>query len=374
MILDVFNKNFVRIENIAFYSYAEYTKALNSSGEFEIQISLDETALTILKDGVIILFEEDIAGFITYLNPSIDEESGEKILTIKGQLLNSVLSRRCVPRTMTLSGTRTNVVRNIVNTHCINPTDSKRALPLVLSTDSQYIPSSGNVNTQITGGSVQENIEELLAVEEMGYDVVPVLGLSDLTGFEFRVISGQDRSENNTAGNDVVMFSSDLRNILKSTYVYNSNDYKNMTYVAGEDSGAARVVIETGSTSAAGLDRYELYTDARDLQSIDENQQKLTPQEYQALLIERGSDKLTEYQLEESYSANIFQLNTQYVFRQDYNLGDLVTIYDPNIDLRLNARVTEIRVTSMGETDITEVTFGYYRMSLNKRLRRKGVI
>jgi len=373
MILDVFDKNFVRIENIAFYSYVEYTRELNSAGSFEIQISLDDVALRIRQSGKFILFETDVLGIISYMNPTVDEDSGEKILTIKGTLANGILSQRCIIRTMTLSGTRTAVVRNIVNTHCVSPEDPKRSLPIVLSTNPEYIPTSAQIDTQKTGGSVEANIEEILDEGEMGYDVVPILSQSTITGLEFRVISGKDRTVGNSE-NNVVLFSEDLRNILKSDFTYNASAYKNMAYAAGEDSGTARVVVEAGETSSTGLDRFELYIDARDVQSTTEDEQQLTPEQYAALLTERATSRLAETKIEQSYTAQIYQLNCQYVFGQDYKLGDLVTVYDPYIDLALNTRVTAVRFTSMGEQNLIDVTFGYYKMSTSKKLKRRGVI
>lgn len=374
MILDVFNKNFVRIENISSYSYAEYNKLLNAAGDFEIRISLDDTAYTIIKSGVFILFEKDTCGIITFLEPTVDEESGDKQLTIKGYLSNVLLARRCIASTVTLSGTVTNVVRGLITSNFVSPTDSKRAMPIVLSTNPTYIPSSRNISSQITGGTVQEEIEKLLGVEEMGYDLPPILSGTAITSFEFRVIAGKNKTIGNQQGNDPVVFSSNLKNILTSTYTYNNNDYKNVAYVAGEGEGSSRTIAITGDNASTGLDRYELYVDARDLQSTDENNNPISPATYTAMLIERGDSKLKENVLEETYVATINQINTQYKFGVDYNLGDLVTIIDPTIDVSLNARVTQIQAVSLGERSILNVTFGYYKLSTKKKLRRNGVI
>lgn len=376
MILDVFNKNFSRIENISSYSYADYVQPLNAAGDFEVRVPLDSVALTIMKDGVFLLFEKEIAGFITYLQPTYSEEDGNAELSIKGHLLNGLLSRRCIPLTTNLSGTTTAIVRSLVNTNCVNPTDSKRALPIALSTNSQYIPASDTtrIQTQITGGDVETEIETLLEAREMGYSIVPILTSSAIDHFEFRVIAGEDRTIGNQSGNDAVVFSFDLKNILQSVYTYNSNDLKNMAYVAGEGEGAARTLVESGETSKTGLDRYELYVDARDLQSDDGEGTVLTPTEYNNVLDARGLEKLKENILEESYEASINQLTTQYIYGVDYFLGDLVTIRDPNLDISLNARVTQVKASSIGERTMVDVTFGYYKLNTAKKLRRKGVI
>lgn len=374
MILDVFNESFSRIEHISIYSYAEYTKFLNQQGEFEVHISLDDTARTIMSEGVFILLEKNVCGIITLLEPTSDEETGEKKLTIKGHLTNSLLDRRCIPAITNLSGTVTNVVRGLVNSHAVSPTDTKRSLPIILSTNPDYIPSSPNITKQVTGGTLKEAVEELLETQEMGYDVAPILSQTAITGFEFRVIAGKDKTITNTSSNDPVVFSVDLRNILTSEYNYNTTDYKNMAYVAGEGEGSERVVVTTGETTAQGLDRYELYVDARDIQSVDENNEPISTSDYENLLIARGTAKLKENIIEETYAATVNEENAQYIYGEHYNLGDLVTIRDSSIGVTLDARVTQIQAVSEGERSILNVTFGYYKMSTKQKLRRNGVI
>lgn len=376
MILDVCNNSLLRIENITNYSFAQYKKVLNGSGEFEIQMPLGPEAINILQNGYIIIFERTVAGIITYFQSDINEQTANKVLTIRGKLLNALLSQRCIISTTIESGTRTQVVRDLVDKNCISATDTKRNISIQLSTDPTYNPAGDTevIKTQFTGKTLQDCIESTLDPKEMGYDVVPVLGTTSINNFEFRVILGSDRTVGNTNGNAPVVFSGDLRNILQHKYTYNSNDYKSMAYVAGEGEGTARTIVEVGNTQSSGLSRYELYVDARDLSSEEEDSSQMTPAEYEQILISRGQSKLSENSTEESYSASINTLGAQYEYGTDYFLGDLVTIIDKNLDMTLNARVTEIQATSLGEKTLFDVSFGYYKMSTSKKLRRNGVI
>lgn len=374
MILDVFDKSFVRIENISMYSYVQYVKELNSSGMFEVRIALDDVAKNIKNHGAFILFETDTIGVITYINPEADSKTGKDELTIKGYLAQTLLSRRCIALTSTFTGTRTSIARQLVTNNFINPTDPNRAMPIILSTDPTYIPTeTEQIAYQVTGSDVENAVESLLGAKEMGYDLCPILTRTAISGLEFRVISGEDRTEGNESGNDVVIFSRDLKNILESSYMYSINDYKNIAYVAGEGEGAARTLVVTGDTSSSGFDRFELYVDARDLQSTSESE-TLTPAEYEEVLVTRGISKLSENNAEESYNASIDSEITQFNYRVDYNLGDLVTIKDAVLDVTMNARVTKVQLTSIGEKSMVDVTFGYYRMPTNKKLQRNGVI
>ena len=379
MILDVFNKNFVRIDEVARYSYVSYEKCLNSSGSFELQMALDSVALNIVQYGRYILFEKDVLGVITFINPAVDEETGNAELIVKGFLAQWLLTGRCFPQTQNFSGTTTAIVRAMVNANCVNPTDAKRATPIVLSTNPSYIPAGDTetTTTQVTGDDLQVKIEAMLDAKEMGYDIVPILTATAISGLEFRVIMGADRTIGNTSGNDAVVFSKDLKNVLKSSYELNQNDYKNVAYVAGEGEGTERILLEVGATEATGFDRWELYVDARDIQSesIDDEGQEIimTAEEYIEALTTRGNEKLSECPQGESYEASISQI-TQFVYGEDYFLGDLVSIKDPNIGLELSARVTKIQASSIGERTMIDVTFGYYKLSNTTKLKRNGVI
>lgn len=379
MILDIFDKNFIRIDEVAEYTYASYTNPLNGSGSFELQMALNDVAKNIVKNGEYILFELDVLGVITFINPTVNEETGEIELIAKGYLVKCVLDRRCFPNPKTYTGTTTTVTRKMVEDNCVSPTDVKRQMPIILSTNPQYNPASdqSEVSVQITGDVLQTKIESLLEAEEMGYDIVPILTQTTISGLEYRVIKGSDRTVGNTEENDAVVFSTDLKNVLNSSYVVNKNDYRNFAYVAGEGEGSERVLIEMGDTVSTGLDRYELYVDARDIQSeeIDEIGETvtLTPEEYLERLLTRGNEKLSEHLKAESYSAGISQ-SSQFVYGQDYFLGDLVTIQDPSLEMEINARVTEIQATSIGERTMIDVTFGYYKLSTATKLKRNGVI
>ena len=376
MILDVFNQNFERFDKISYYSYAAYTIPLLGKGSFEIRRSLDDLSRLIIHEGWYILFEKDVVGIITYLAPSVDQNTGEAELVIKGYLANFLLSFRCLQRVTNIRGTRTAIVRGLVNNHCINPLDLKRRLPITLSQNPAYNPSSDTetIVSQVAGNSLDSVIEDILEPAEMGYYVAPVLTTTALTGFEFRVIKGTNRSVENTSGNSPVVFSSDLKNVLSSNYRYNDSDYKNMAYVAGEGENEDRVVQISGETDASGTDRRELFVDARDLQSTDENGNDLSPEEYTASLIKRGESKLSECIREQSYSASINEFLSQFVYGVDYFIGDYVTVKDIEIGLTITAQITQVTITSMGEKSMQDIVLGNYKLSTLQKLQRKGVV
>ena len=80
--------------------------------------------------------------------------------------------------------------------------------------------------------------------------------------FEFSLYAGLDHSYQQTT-NPYVIFSPEFNNIITSTYTEDDIPFKNVALVAGVGEGDERVTISVGS--ASGLDRRELYVDARDI-------------------------------------------------------------------------------------------------------------
>lgn len=92
-----------------------------------------------------------------------------------------------------------------------------------------------------------------------------------------------------------------------------------------------------------GLKRKELWVDARDLQSTDENDMQLSDAEYNKLLWQRGLQKLSDYKIVENFSSIIKTFGfQQYEYNKDYFLGDTVTVADREIDITMDTQITEV--------------------------------
>ena len=366
MILDVFNKNFVRIVTITGYSFANYVEQFNSQGTFEVRMFYGDKAKEIFRDGYLILFETDVCGIITYKKPKIDDETGEVELTIKGFLLNSLLNRRCITLTTEYSGTIPQIIYSILTEHVVSPSESNRELPIVLEPLTPDQQSGETKVIQVTGKIIKDKIEELLDLIEGGYKIEPVFGTQNITNFKFSLLEGVDHTIGSIEGNSVVVFSKDLKNILSSEYVVNANDYKNVAYVAAQGEGSARALEEVGELTSSGLDRFELFVDARDIDITESN--------YRRAMINRGNEKLKEHMISETYTSTIDPVQNIYVYKEDYFLGDYVTIRDENLNIELTAQVTAVQVSSMGDRVITDLTFGKYKLTTNQKLERGGLI
>lgn len=110
--------------------------------------------------------------------------------------------------------------------------------------------------------------------------------------------------------------------------------------------GAAkiRVAVTRGGNKYTGLTRREMYTDANDISSEDDDGKLIPnyPASYEKLLRQRGREKITE---DENSTAETFEgevdYKTAFAYGVDYRLGDLVEVAD-KYGHETPARISEI--------------------------------
>jgi hypothetical protein len=198
------------------------------------------------------------------------------------------------------------------------------------------------------------------------------------TKYLFKILKGLDRTVENTQGLNPVVFSTELNNIISSTYTNNRESFSNVAVVAGEGEGSSRVHYSVNPTEQ-GYSRRELYVDARDLQSSyydSATSQTVTlPQaEYEKLLLERGKEKLKDVAEVESFEGKLRNDDgSMFIYKRDYFKGVIVTVIDRLLNVKLSARVTAVTITNDRNGYTVEPTFGYSQPTIIQRLKRKGV-
>ena len=224
---------------------------------------------------------------------------------------------------------------------------------------------------QKTGGEVYDALINLASDSDIGFSIIFDPRNKQLV---FEVRAGVDRTVDNTSGNDPVVFSTDLEDILSSSYYSNSEDEKTMCLVQGEDSGFSRKSEVVGAVNGVGYNRRELYVDARDLQSEVYNEDgtttSLTDAQYRATLVQRGKEKLAEHVVTETFDAQIRQFgDVQYEFGVDYVNGDKVTVIDKQLMIQVSARITSVEEDFSDEYALI-LTFGYSYPTILLKVKR----
>lgn len=369
-IFELSNEVFNVIGQVNQYTSLRWVEEYSDTGSFELWAPItDENASLFKHDRLVWIEGEPTAGIIEGIKETVDTNE-EKVYDITGRMLSSILDRRIVWNTYNAYNKLVPLaLREIVDTNCINVEEgfSLRVIPY-LELGNISGTGWGTITIQRTGDELIEVLKEISNVQESGFNI----GFDPRnSALEFNVFIG----ENHAIGQDnPVVLSSSMEDILESTYYSNKKDYKNIALVAGEGEGEERVRTITGDYFSSGLDRRELYVDARDLQSgeTEEPNSGMTPEEYNHLLISRGNEKLADCQMVEQFEATIRTIGSQYVYLEDYNIGDIVTVQDERLGISIDVRVVKVEQSFSDNYDLL-ITFGYDMPKLLRKLKTKNL-
>jgi len=354
------------------YTSLIWPDKFNGYASFELNAPVTLENRNLIKKGNIIWCGGDNACIIEIVQ-SDTNENGQKVYKAKGRTLEMLLTTRIVWGTYTCVNKHSSTAMyEIVDKHCVNPSDSYRKIPFLECAEDEQLGKV--ISFQKTGGEVYNAIESVAMDAELGFDVLFRPKEKKLI---FKVIEGVDRtvlSMSDDASN-LVVFSTDLEDILSSSYYTNDQDIKTLAYVAGEGEGAERVHIISGNAASKGLLRRELYVDARDLQSEVSNEDgtttKINDDDYRDMLNDRGNEKLAECITTESFDAKMRVMgNIQYRYGIDYNKGDKVIVQDIDLGVQVIGKVTEVSEHYDDEYELV-ITFGYSYPTLIQKVKRQ---
>ena len=405
MLLEVYDKNSLdRVDIIRTYTFVQYVHYFNDVGSFTIKVPMTEKSLpNLLKEGNYILFEKLGNELIMGVIKRFHKEGLEApIVTISGFLLNHILSYRSILRTVRYTGTVFDIERYLVTLNFINVEDSKRLIDQVMLAN-DYPKNSQTVTLCETGEKISDVVRAMNLPYNYGYSLLPAIAKYDpSTGKNQNIVHfvfHQYIPSQRTIGNGVnspVVFDMDLSNLSELVYEENFIDYCSTAIVAGEDSGDDRKIVEAGDTTCSGIDRIELYVDARDIQSeisndeqeesgtivYDENgnpyivypqtpSSTMSDEDYENALISRGNEKLQDYLKQVNFEATAFTAtNNSFKYGVDYFNGDFVTIIDRQLGLSVDVQITAVTKSLTESGEILDLTFGNQIQSLARRFKR----
>ena len=350
MDLYIYDKSFNLIAVVDDAESVIWANRYNKPGDFEIYIRARSDLISTFSIGnYITRLDDDMVGIVEKMQLTTDIENGD-YFTITGRDAKIILSRRVIWQQTILSGTVEDGIRQLITENIINPSKQTRKISnFVLG---EKINLTETISQQFTGDNLLDAITSICESFGLGFKVT--LDLQN-KNFVFSLFQGVDRSINQTSVPRVV-FSADFENISSTTYSYDDANYKNVALVAGEGEGTARKMQAVGDSS--GLDRYELFVDARDLST---NDGEISSADYTNQLIQRGTEKLAETIVVESFEGELIT-NQQYTLKSDYFCGDIVTVKN-EYGITGDTRITEI-IESFGVDGYKIVpTFSAWKLS-----------
>lgn len=410
--IKILDRNFKVIDILRGVTYSQYKRQARDFGTFQINVQVRKDNVY-LFDGkkYYVLFDDSVLGIISALKYDDDYEF-EKTIVITGRLATFILSKRVINGVVGLWGnTSFNIIKTLIM-HCLINVEQERKINCVLNYD--FEAQNENTKTQVSGGTLWENISDVLEQEKWGVELLPVYNVdgteSNISYFNLNLLYGKDRTATNTEGNKPVILSDRLSNIGSKSYVVSEEEYNNFAYIAGAgDEEYQRLWTTYDAEKKTGFERYEMYVDARDIESTEkqtqtrieiETEQELVetvdeetgiktyelvkkeipkevteevdvpinPYIYYGYLAQRGKETLLGYQKSTEYSASIAK-NAKYKFGVDYDLCDIITIRDTELGVEVQAQVVEYTKSEQAGETIEEITieYGTFRKAINVR-------
>lgn len=329
MYVYVMDKTLKRIGLIDNYVSVIWTSRYYQAGDFELYLPVTDEFIELLQVGNFLQTKtSNTCMIIESVNITTDIENGN-YMTVSGRSVECLLERRiAIDRTnysMSLGG----FMNNLLNYNFINPNDSDRKIDII---DSDITIGLDTVRTQLFGDNIYEVIVNTCKAYGYGFRMPLIDGK-----FTFQLYVGKDRTLSQKE-NTPAMFSSDFENLINTSYSYSLDTSKNIALVAGEGEGYDRRTVisyKPGISPGKGMDRYELFVDARDLTSKNQDGSEIGVTEYGSMLFWRGVEKLSEYANSATYDGECTN------FPDYVELGDIVQIKN-EFGMTATSRVIEI--------------------------------
>lgn len=343
-------------------------------GEFEIYVSADLASVDILNvDNYITRSDNEECGIIERIELTNDSIDGKMIIA-SGRFLKSILDRRIV-YSATLSGVGNNyiwhctsstlrgnveaAVRGLIFNNAVEAGDINRNIYEIYWTDEDITGLPDVIVTDTASGG-EESAEKQVTYKNLleytdnvlkEYSCGAKMWLDDeLLRFRYKIYKGIDRSRDSRTEQPLI-FSQDFDNLSSSSYVKDKVGYKTTALIGGEGEGTERKCAFAYSW-ISGLKRREIFIDASGL-----SQEKLEMQEYRKQLEAQGRQAVLGLQLIETFNGEIDLTNSFYIYGEDYNLGDLITIEDKDLGKYINARI--LAVTEIQDDDGYKIDIEY---------------
>lgn len=304
-------------------------------GEAEVHVPAERDRIELLAEGRILKRRDRVEAAIIE-GVAIDGTD----LTVTGRMLSSLLDRAILRKTHRCTGPLEEIMLQLAEE------EGGRVLPELTAAE----PEEGSTGPE---AALQITYQNLLAVEER---LARAAGLGFRVRFDapgamvFEVYRGVDRSTAQQA-RPVVIFSDEFGNLADPRYTKSAVNFKNKAYVAGEGEGADRIVEIVDET--AGEEAREVYVDARQLR----REEGVTEAEYRALLGQKGREALASHVRVESFEGGGDAVGN-FLYRADWDLGDIVTVQYARLGITLHARVTEVEEVCEGGVTTYTPVFG----------------
>lgn len=317
------DKNFASVKYLK-YINLQWNRKYYECGDFSIQMAASEydsqMAYVYCPDRP----EAGIIQKIEYKNTAKG-----KLVQMSGFFLERILWDKIIYPTYYANGNPEDTARDIVSKY-------KDDIPLLeLGPKTIADAPDNSLVWQETGGEIGEVLYSRLQTQQLSqrcrysYDENKIY---------YEVWKGVDRTQDQSV-NNFVTFSAVFKNIQQATVTTDNSNYKNYFVVAGvdevQDDDSTRIVVEVDLSN--GGYKKKLFLDQKSL-SWDKEKQSID--DYKKSLYEKGVEKALDYV--DTINVEITAQNFGFIYREDYDLGDLCDVIISDLNLTLTARIIEV--------------------------------
>lgn len=302
MKITVFDESLVKQTAIYSWVSLSWEPQYNELGFFILSMRHSNESFNSIKKGWFLTFDEDTTKTVMLVD-TVQVKKG--VVAFSGKSAVNLLKRRL----------STSVVANQ------NAETAIRSLLADMTPIDHFVVGASAGLTDVFKGQISDK-------QVVNY----VTEIAQNTDIGFKTVKQGDNivfSLYKPSVNTDLKFAQKFGNIGKEDYTTSDAEFYNVAYVAGAGEDASRIHVWAGNTELSGMERRELYVDARDLQQ-EENESENS---YKQRLVASGEQRLLEQPIFEDISFEV---------SEDVQLGDIINVYLDKIGLSLQARVTSI--------------------------------
>jgi len=298
-----------------------WIRRFNDVGEFILKIAPIKENIDLIKSGDIITKGSE-AAFIENIE-SEHESNKRAIVIITGRFLSRVLNQRII--SLTMNGQTDTVINALLSQNFISAQDTRRRIGnLAIKNLTTKNAISANIDWE--NRNSLECIRELTQNAVVGFKVD--FNIKD-KAFDFSLYDGKK---------SMAIFTETYRNILRQDYLYETRDYKNTLYLRSGDA------IHIFGVENEGINRREMFA------AISTN----NPDP----LADQAKSILNRHSIIESLDSVVNMASEQFVYRRDWDLGDIVKNHSTFWGVTIEKNVLEVREYYEGGKLSLSLVFG----------------
>lgn len=348
------------------YTSLRFKRSWQSYGDFEIHIENEPAAKHLISRNLIML-DNDVnrVGIIQFKKG----EGREKV--IKGYHLNCITTQRivlpyegeanggyfCVPKVIkgqnVGSASPETIVKTFVSEQFSGP---YRAINMDMLPD---LKRGGRWTRWLSRyEQLSDVLQDICEYTDIGYRVFPNISTQRLN---FDALIGVNRAASQSE-NSTVIFSREFDSLEDISYVEDVSAEKNIAYVGGvgEDFNRTVINVTNNLTPPSGLNRTEVFIDCGTLE-VAETEENIS-------LLDEGKHKLQEHARTETLTGTVSK-DGPFQYKRDWDLGDLVTVCDKEMDVQQDKRITEVEEVYEPTSTSIKVTLGTPPKHLNRIIK-----